>query len=244
MSILITGGSTGIGRGIAVHIARSGAEVFINYAHDDEAAAQAAELVRQSGGRPHVVKADLGTRQGVKDLIDAVSEHVDHLDQIVHCAATAVRGPLLEADPEDIEYALRVNALSLIDIVREALPLLGRGSCVFMISSRGGRTVVPDYGPLGIPKALADHIIRYLVLELAPRGIRANMIAPGALDTPAYRSMFPDTYAQRLAAAAAANPSGRALEFEDVAAAIERLCGPEFAMLQGQYIAIDGGSSL
>ena len=113
-----------------------------------------------------------------------------------------------------------------------------------MISSRGGRIVVPEYGPLGIPKALADHIVRYLAVELAPRGIRANMVAPGALDTPAYRAMFPDTYEERLAASAAGNPSGRGLEFEDVGGVIERLSGPEFAMVQGQYIAVDGGNSL
>jgi enoyl-[acyl-carrier protein] reductase III len=244
VSILITGGSTGIGRGIAVHMAKDGNDVFINYAHNDEAAAEAAAMVEERGGHAHVIKADVGTRLGVRDLVAEVSKRTERLDQIVHCAAAAVPGPLLEVDPDDIAYAVQVNALSLIDVVREALPLLGRGSCVFMISSRGGRIVVPDYGPLGIPKALADHIIRYMAIELAPRGIRANMIAPGALDTPAYRAMFPDTYEQRLAAAAAANPSGRGLEFQDVAGVIERLSGPEFAMVQGQYIAVDGGTSL
>jgi enoyl-[acyl-carrier protein] reductase III len=244
MAILVTGGSTGIGRGIAVHFAKGGNDVFVNYAHNDGAAAETATLIEERGGHAHVIKADMGTQEGPRQLLEGVREHTDRLDQIVHCAAAAVRGPLLETAPEDILYALRVNALSLIDVVREALPVLDRGSCVYMLSSRGGRIVVPEYGPLGIPKALADHIIRYLVLELAPRGIRANMVAPGALDTPAFRAMFPDTYEQRLAAAAAANPSGRGLEFEDVAGVIEQLSGPEFAMVQGQYIAVDGGNSL
>ncbi|HEX3511895.1 MAG TPA: SDR family oxidoreductase [Solirubrobacteraceae bacterium] len=244
MAILITGGSTGIGRGIALHFARDGNDVFVNYARNDDAAAETAALIEQRGGRAHLVKADLGVEGSAQGLLAEVKEHTDRLDQIVHCAAAAVRGPLLKTDPADIAYALRVNALSLIDVVREAMPLMQRGSCVFMLSSRGGRIVVPEYGPLGIPKALADHIIRYLVLELGPLGMRANMVAPGALDTPAFRAMFPDTYEQRLAAAAAANPSGRGLEFDDVAGVIERVSGPEFAMVQGQYIAVDGGNSL
>ncbi|HEY4452134.1 MAG TPA: SDR family oxidoreductase [Solirubrobacteraceae bacterium] len=244
MAILITGGSTGIGRGIALHFAKDGNDVFVNYAHSDEAAAEAASLIEERGGRAHVIKADMGSSGGPRELLEEVARHTDHLDQIVHCAAAAVRGPLLKTDPGDIAYALQVNALSLIDVVREAMPILSRGSCIYMLSSRGGRIVVPEYGPLGIPKALADHIIRYLVLELAPLGIRANMIAPGALDTPAFRAMFPDNWEQRLAAAAAANPSGRGLEFDDVAGVIERLSGPEFAMVQGQYIAVDGGNSL
>lgn len=243
MSLLVTGASTGIGRGIAVHMAE-GEDVFINYARNDDGAAETAALVEAAGGRPHVLKADVGRREEVESLLRQVGERTDRLDQIVHCAAVAVPGPLLEVDPDEIAYAVQVNGLALIDIAREALPLLGRGSCLFMISSRGGRTVIPQYGPLGIPKALADHIIRYLAIELAPRGIRANMIAPGPLETPAYRAMFPDTYRERLDAAAAANPCGRALEFEDVAGVIERLSGPEFEMVQGQYIAVDGGISL
>jgi NAD(P)-dependent dehydrogenase (short-subunit alcohol dehydrogenase family) len=244
MSLLITGGSTGIGRGIGVYMAKGGTDVFINYAHHDDAAEEAASAVEAAGGVPHLVKADLGSEDAVRGMLDQVKGQTDHLDQIVHCAAATVRGPLLEVDTDAIAHSVRVNALSLIDVVREAMPLLGRGSCVFMISSRGGRIVVPEYGPLGIPKALADHIVRYLAIELAPHGIRANMVAPGPLETPAYRSMFPDNYEERLQAAAAANPSKRALEFEDVGGVIEKLSGPECAMIQGQYIAVDGGLSL
>jgi enoyl-[acyl-carrier protein] reductase III len=244
MALLVTGGSTGIGRGIAVHMAKGGNDVFVNYARNDKGAAETAALIETRGGHAHLIKADVGTREGTRELGAKVAEQTGRLDQIVHCAATAVRGPLLEVDPDDIAYAIQVNALSLIDIVRETLSLLGRGSCVFMISSRGGRIVVPEYGPLGIPKALADHVVRYLAVELAPRGIRANIVAPGALDTPAFRAMFPETYEERLAASTATNPSGRGLEFEDVAGVIERLSGPEFAMVQGQYIAVDGGNSL
>jgi NAD(P)-dependent dehydrogenase (short-subunit alcohol dehydrogenase family) len=244
VAILITGGSTGIGRAIASRFATAGNQVFINYHRDDEAAAEAAAMVGKRGAAPHLIKADVSALEGVCRMIAAVREQTDRLDQIVHCAAAAVRGPLLGTDPAEIERAVKVNGLALIDVVREALPLLGRGSTVFMVSSRGGRVVLPDYGPLGISKALADHVVRHLAVELAPKGIRANIVAPGALDTQAFRAMFPDSYQARLARAAAANPSGRGVEFEDVAAVVEQLARPEFGMVQGQYIAVDGGISL
>jgi enoyl-[acyl-carrier protein] reductase III len=244
VAILITGGSTGVGRGIAERFAPGGTDVLINYSRDDAAAQEAARLVSDRGGNPHIIKADLASLAGVRELIEQVKARVDKLDQIVHCAATAVGGPLLEADPDDVSRSISVNALALLHVVREALPLLDRGSTIFYISSRGGRSVVPNYGPMGIPKALGDHIVRYLAVELAPRGIRANIISPGALETPALRSIFPDSYKERIAAAAKANPSGRGLEFEDVAGVIERLAGPEFSMVQGQLIAVDGGMTL
>jgi NAD(P)-dependent dehydrogenase (short-subunit alcohol dehydrogenase family) len=244
MAILVTGGSTGIGRAIAVRFARDGNDVFVNYNSNDEAAAETAGMIAERGGTAHLLKADVGSPEAVAAMLNEVREKVDQLDQIVHCAAKPVKGSLLDADRDEIAKSVAVNGMALIDVVREALPIMVRGSSVFFVSSRGGRTVVPNYGPMGIPKALGDHIIRYLAVDLAARGIRANIVAPGALETPAFRAVFPDNYAERLAASAAANPSGRALEFDDVAAVVEHLAGPEFSMVQGQYFAIDGGITL
>lgn len=244
MAILITGGSTGIGRGIGLRFAARGDDVFINYANNEEAAQEAGELVEEAGGTAHLVKANVGTIDGVRELIARVREETDHLDQIVHCAATPVSGGLLEVAAEDVERTIAVNGTALVHVVREALPLLRRGSTVFYITSRGGRIVVPNYGAMGIPKALGDCIIRYLAVELAPLGIRANSVSPGALDTPALRAVFPDTYKDRLRVGAEANPSGRGLEFDDVAGVVELMSRPEFSMVQGQFVAVDGGNSL
>ena len=244
MAIRITGGSSGLGWAIAERFARSGTEVFVNYHANDAAAQDAAVAIEAAGGIPHLVKADVGTPDGVRELIDAVRTRVQRLDQIVHCAARMVTGPLLGADAEDFNEAVAVNGLALIHLVREALPLLGEGSTVFFLSSRGGRIVIPNYGTLGTAKALAEHIVRYLAVEVAPRGIRVLTVSPGPLDTTAFRAMFPDTSQQRLDAAAKANPSGRGVRLEDVAATVELLARPELAMVQGQTISVDGGMSL
>jgi enoyl-[acyl-carrier protein] reductase III len=244
VSICITGGSSGLGRGIAERFARGGTDVFINYHANDAAADEAAAAVERAGGVPHLVKADVGSPAGVEELIGAVREHVDRLDQLVHAAAKALNGPLLEAEPAQLREAIAVNALALVDLVREALPLMGEGSTVFYLSSRGARFAIPDYGPLGAAKALGEHLVRYLAREAAPHGVRVLTVAPGAVDTAAYRAMFPDSWEERLRASATANPMGRGVTVEDCAALVEMLASPELTMVQGQTVTADGGASL
>ena len=121
---------------------------------------------------------------------------------VLASAAKALSGPLLELAPEELEKSVAVNGLALVNLVREALPLMGEGSTVFYLSSRGARRVIPNYGSLGTAKALGEHVVRYLAREVAPRGIRVLTVAPGSVDTAAYRAMFPDSWEERLAASA------------------------------------------
>jgi NAD(P)-dependent dehydrogenase (short-subunit alcohol dehydrogenase family) len=121
---------------------------------------------------------------------------------------------------------------------------MGSGSTVFYLTSRGARFVIPGYGSLGAAKALGEHVVRHLARECAPRGVRVISVSPGAVDTAAFHSMFPETWEERLAAAAAANPMGRGVSVEDCAALVEMLASPELEMVQGQTITTDGGASL
>jgi enoyl-[acyl-carrier protein] reductase III len=244
MSVCVTGGSTGIGRAIAERFAGEGVDVFVNYHADDSAAAEAGAAIEARGGRAHLVKADVGTPEGVPLLIERVAAKVDRLDQLVHAAAKAVPGPLLEAEWSELTDSAAVNGLALVRICREALPLLGHGSSVFYLTSKGSQSVIRDYGCLGVTKALGEHVVRHLAYELAPHGVRVNSVSPGPLDTAAFRAMFPDNWERLLVGAAKANPSGRGVEMSDVADVVELFSRPEFAMVQGQTITIDGGISL
>jgi enoyl-[acyl-carrier protein] reductase III len=244
MAICVTGGSSGLGRAIAERFARGGTDVFINYHADDGAAEEARAAVEAAGGVPHLIKADVGTEEGCAELIAAVREKVDRLDQLVHGAAKAQTGSLLGMSSTDLRNSIAVNGIALVDLVREALPIMGQGSTVFYLTSRGARFVIPNYGSLGTAKALGEHIVRYLARECAPQGVRVMSVSPGAVDTAAFRSMFPDTYEERLAAAAQANPMGRGVSVEDCAALVEMLANPELEMVQGQTITTDGGASL
>jgi NAD(P)-dependent dehydrogenase (short-subunit alcohol dehydrogenase family) len=244
MSILVTGGSSGIGRAIAERFAKPGVEVFINYRSSDDAARATAAALLKDGASPHLVRGDMGIPDEVRAVVAEVGEHVTTLDQIVHCAASTHSGPLLDASHDTLLEVLSVNALSLVTLVREALPLLKRGSSVIYLSSPGARSVLPGYGALGIAKALGEHIVRHLAVEVAPAGIRVNTLAVGPVDTAAFRAMFPDNADARLAAAAAKNPSGRGLTARDAAEVAWEISRPQLEMLQGQTVTVDGGITL
>ena len=240
MAILVTGGSKGIGRAIATRFGAEGADVFINYHRDDEAAEAARADIEDGGGTAYLVKGDVSTPAGAREVVEDVAQEVDQLDQVVHCAVDPLSASVLDIDPERFTEAVTLNGIGLLYIVQAAFPLLDEGSTVFFMSSRGSDTVVPGYAALGASKAFGECLIRYLAKELAPHGIRANTVAAGPLDTEAIHSVLDDPE-ERLAAAAEANPSGRGLDFDDVTEAVVWLASPEAEMVQGQLLFVDGG---
>lgn len=243
MAIFISGGSKGIGRAIALRFATPGNAVFVNYHGDDSAAEATAEDIRAHGAEPHLLKGDVSTPDGAGSVIDQVAARSDRLDQLVHCAVDPYVSSALEADPERFTRAVNLNGCALLYLVKPALPLMSAGSTIFFMSSRGSHTVVPNYVGIGPAKALAESLIRYLAAELAPQGIRANTVSAGALPTDALRAVVPNLE-ERLPAMAAANPSGRNVDFDDVTALIEFLASPAAAMIQGRTIMVDGGLTL
>nr|QQZ50770.1 SDR family oxidoreductase [Phenylobacterium glaciei] len=152
---------------------------------------------------------------------------------------------LLGADLVKFRQAVETNGLSLLYLVHAAQALLGRGSSVVFITSMGSRIPSPNYGALGVGKALAEAIVRYLVAELAPRGIRINGVAPGLVHTTSVAAMLGSEDAAQAAVdrAARTNPSGRESRDSDYAALVEFLLGPEAEFIQGQVIAATGGQA-
>jgi NAD(P)-dependent dehydrogenase (short-subunit alcohol dehydrogenase family) len=239
MSILVVGGSKGIGRATCLRFA-PGNDVFVN-CHSDVAAGEATvEAVRGAGGRGHLVVGDVGTPDGAAQVLKQVAAHTDTLDQVVHSAVHPLSSPLLEVDLDEFTGSVHVSGLSLLYVVRAALDLLAEGSSVFFLSSLGSKRVVPGYGAIGSAKAMAESLVRYLAVELAPRGVRVNTVSSGPLDTDAYRSAFTDAE-ERLAVAARNNPSRRSLTTDDVASLIWLLASSDAELVQGQEVRVDGG---
>ena len=244
MTVVVTGGTKGIGLAIAERLARTGEPLVLAYRSDDAAAEAARIRLAAAGVAVSTVRVDVGEIEGAAELMAAVAEVASGPLRLVHSAAMIYPTSLLQADLVQFTRAIQVNGLSLLYLVQKALPLLERGSSVVFISSAGARTAQPNYAALGAGKALAESLVRYLVPELAPRGVRINAVAPGLVDTSSVAGMVggEDAAAQVLERAARTNPSGRLSRDSDYAAVVEFLLSPAAEFVQGQVIHANGGA--
>jgi enoyl-[acyl-carrier protein] reductase III len=160
---------------------------------------------------------------------------------LVHNAATGVIRPALETDDRHWDWTLNANARALLSLTRAAAPTMPSGSSIVAISSLGSIRVLDDYVLVGTSKAALEALVRYLAVELAPRGIRVNAVSGGVVDTEALEH-FPNKEA--MLRMGARNPAGRLVTPEDVAAAVTFLSSPDADMIRGQTIVVDGGWSL
>ena len=244
MAILVTGGTKGIGLAIARRFAKPDTDVFLNYRADAASADKAKAEIEALGARCHIIQGDVGTPAGAKAVVEAVAARTDRLDQLVHCAVKVIPEPLLSVDPTAFTNAINLNGTALVYLAQAAKGLFQRGSTVFFLSSRGSRTPLPNYAAVGAGKSLAESLIRYLALELAPLGVRANCVAPSAVDTEALRQVYGERTDEMMRQAAAANPSGRNVTDDDYCSLVEYLASPGAAMIQGQVVFVTGGSYL
>src|SRR5205807_1932762 len=134
------------------------------------------------------------------------------------------------------------NARALISLSRAAAPAMAPGSSIVAVSSLGAQRVLDNYVLVGASKAALEAIVRYLAVELAPRGIRVNTVSGGVVETDAL-DVFPNRE-QMLSAAAQRTPAGRLVTPGDIADAVCFLCSPEAEMVRGQTLVVDGGYSL
>ncbi len=237
MNVFVSGGSRGIGRAIALRLARDGAKrVAIGYMRNDTAAEETAEQLRAAGAEPVLVRGNI-TSSRVLDEVAALGP----LDVLVHNAATGVIRPALETEDKHWDWTLNANARALLQLARVAAPQMPRGSSIVAISSLGAQRVLENYVLVGTSKAALESLVRYLGVELAPRGIRVNAVSGGVVDTGALEH-FPNR--EEMLRAGAANPVGRLVAPDDIAGAVAFLTGPDADMIRGQTIVVDGGFSL
>jgi enoyl-[acyl-carrier protein] reductase III len=237
-SVLVTGGTRGIGKAIALRFTADGAKhVTVGYFRNDAAAEAAADELRSAGAEPTLVRGNIASHRVVEEM----ASHGPYA-AIVHNAATGVIRPTLETEDKHWDWTLNANARSLLSLARTCTPTMESGSSIVAVSSLGSARVLDNYVLVGTSKAALESVVRYLAVELAPRGIRVNAVSAGVVETEALEH-FPNRE-DMLRAANTRTPAGRMVEPDDVAGAVAYLCSPDADMVCGHTLVVDGGYSL
>jgi enoyl-[acyl-carrier protein] reductase III len=243
---LVTGSGRGIGRAIALHFARNGSDVVVNFFRNRAPAEETAHEIEALGRRALLVKADVGELDDLNRLFDETEQTFGGLDIFIHNAASGYNRPALEQKPRGWDWTMNINARSLLFAAQRAVPLMEKrgGGRIVSISSPGSNRVLPDYVVVGASKAAIESLTRYLAVELAAKNIIVNAVSPGIVETDALKHF--DVMADRsmLQKAITATPAGRLVTPEDVAEVVAFLCTPAASMIRGQVIVVDGGYTL
>ncbi len=239
---LITGGSRGIGRAVAVRLAENGADVIVNYLRHKKDAGETAAAVEKLGQKCLLVKANVADADDVQKMIAVIAEEFGHLDILVSNAASGVLKPALELTERHWNWAMDINARALLTLVQQGISLMKSGSRVMAVSSLGAIRAIENYTTVGASKAALESLVRHLAVELGPQGINVNTISAGAVDTDALKH-FPNRD-QILNTAMARTPLGRLTTPQDVADIALFLCSDLSTMIHGQVITVDGGYAI
>jgi enoyl-[acyl-carrier protein] reductase III len=236
-TVLVTGGSRGIGKTIALRLARAGAaRVAIGYFRSDSAAEETAGELAALGAEPILVRGNVGSERVLQQV-----EALGPLRVLVHNAATGVIRPALETEDKHWDWTHHANARALLSLARVVAPAMPTGSSIVAISSLGSTRVLDNYTLVGTSKAALEALVRYLAVELGPRGIRVNAVSAGVVATGALE-YFPNR--DEMLEMGARNPAGRIVTAEDVAGLVAFLCSDDAEMIRGQTVVVDGGWSL
>jgi enoyl-[acyl-carrier protein] reductase III len=242
-TVLVTGSGRGIGRAIALHFARLGADVVVNFFRNRPPAEETAKAVEALGCRALLVKADVGDLDELERLFRETEAAFGGLDILVHNAASGYNRPALEQKPKGWDWTMNINARALLFAAQRAVPLMEKrgGGKIVSLTSPGSQRVLPDYVVVGASKAAIESLTRYLAVELARRNIAVNAVSPGIVETDALQHFDALNDRGLIAKAIAATPAGRLVTPEDVAGIVAFLCSPAAEMIRGQVIVVDGG---
>ena len=239
---LVTGSGRGIGRAIALELAKNGCAVAVNYSRSEEAAAAVVDEIKGFGGEAAAVKADVANAAEVKEMFKKISECLGEVNILVCNAGVTRDNLLLRMKDAEWDEVINTDLSSIFYCAREALrPMLkARWGRIIAISSINGIRGNAGQANYSAAKAGVIGFIKSLAQEVAAKGITANAIAPGLIETD-MTAALPEKIKEKYISSI---PAGRAGTPQDVAAAALFLASDAASYIQGQVIAVDGGISM
>jgi len=246
---LVTGGSRGLGRAAALHLARQGFDVLLTFRSRADEAADVVSQIETLGRRALALPLDTSSTAGFAAFADqvqtALSQHFgrSHFDALVNNAGAGLHAPLAETTEAQFDQMFNIHLKSVLFLTQRLLPMLADGGRILNVSSGLARFTFPGYGAYAAMKGGVEVMTRYLAKELAPRGITVNVVAPGAVETDFGNGAVRDN-AQLNAAIAGQTTLGRVGQPDDIGAAVAMLLSPGSGWITGQRIEVSGGMVL
>lgn len=241
-TVLVVGGTRGIGREISLRFARSGARVLAVFVRDRDAADALAGVAAGESLDLEVLRADVTRDAGIRALMDRVDQQMPKLSALVYVAATGVHRPASELSGRHFDFTFALNVRAFLEIARYCRSRMTDGGAILALSSEGAQRGIATYSLVGASKGALESLCRHLAVEWGSQGIRVNVLVPGTVATQAWAAL-PDAE-QRLMQAQARSPRGRLSTALEVAWAAQFLCSRAGSGVSGATLVVDGGASI
>ncbi|MBT8334916.1 MAG: glucose 1-dehydrogenase [Deltaproteobacteria bacterium] len=241
---LITGSSRGIGKAIALELASRNSDIVVNYFRKRQAAKATVQEIEAHGVRVISIRAHMGKPDQINALFEEVTKTFGGIDILVCNAASGVFRNTMEISQREWNWTVSINTESVLLCSQQAVPLMEDrgGGRIINVSSLFSLRMLPYYAATGVSKGAMEILTRYLAVELAPKGIIVNAVAPGAVVTEEWK-LYPNRD-ETLRRILQRTPTGRHVTPEDVAKVVAFLCSNDAEEIVGQTIIVDGGFSL
>jgi NAD(P)-dependent dehydrogenase (short-subunit alcohol dehydrogenase family) len=246
---LVTGGSRGLGRNTAIHLARKGIDTVLTYRSSQPEAEAAVREIEALGGKAVALQLDTSDVSAFPAFAETLKAALEEdwgretIDFLVNNAGTGLHKPFAETTEADFDALMNVHVKGVFFLTQALLPLIADGGRIVNISSGLARFSLPGASAYGTMKGAVEVMTRYLARELGPRGITANVVAPGAIETDFNGGRVRDD-AELNRMVGSMTAMGRAGLPDDIGGAISSLLAGENGWMTGQRIEVSGGMFL
>jgi NAD(P)-dependent dehydrogenase (short-subunit alcohol dehydrogenase family) len=246
---LVTGGSRGLGKDMALRLAEKGIDVILTFQSNQNLAESTVREIEEKGGKAKAIPLDLSRLDGLGQFVDEFRQILDSdfegrgLDFLIHNAGMGGSIPFDQATEEQFDSFMNTHYKGVFFLTQKLLPVLNDGGGIITVSTGTTRFVNPGYSIYASMKGAIETLTKYLAKELGPRGIRANVVAPGPVETDFNNATIRNNpqLKERLSAL---SPLGRVGAAEDIGGVVAFLCSDEARWINGQRIEVSGGINL
>lgn len=235
---MVTGASGGIGRAVAVRLARDGFAVVVHYAGNARKAEEAVAEIMRAGGTAIAVQADVASAEDVERLFTQTLDAFGTIDVVVNCAGIMELSPIADGNLASFDKVIATNLRGAFVVLGQAARHVSTGGRIIAVSSSVIAKAFPAYGPYIAAKAGVEGLVHVLANELRGRNITVNAVAPGPVATELFLTGKSEAQIEQLSKAP---PLERLGQVEDIASVVSFLAGPDGGWVNSQILRANGG---